>query len=124
TKPPAPRPTVVEVDYTEAPPPPQKVVKQKAPEVKTTDQIVEQKDQINEEIDQNTRFLSAHNQKVIKQTKAERSGEFKNTALGGKPDEGQKDADKKNQEKTAEEKTKPKEKGELPDLKDLAPKFS
>src|SRR5262249_17360268 len=63
------------------------------------------------------------NQRVIQQTKAERSGKFMNTALGGKPDEGRKDGDKQ-QKKIAKEKDHPREEGELPELKDLAPKFS
>lgn len=87
------------------------------------DQIVEQKKQINDELDVNTRFLSAFNQKVIQQTVAERSGEFRNTAKGGQVEEGQKDGDKKaasQDRKTA----KTREKGELPDLNDLKPKFS
>ncbi|MGZ3722892.1 MAG: energy transducer TonB family protein [Bdellovibrionales bacterium] len=124
TTPPPPRPTQVEVEFVEPPPEPQKQVRVKAPPVQSTDQIVEQKDKINEEVDPNTRFLSQNNQKVIKQTKAERSGKFKNTALGGKPDEGKVDGDKKEKKVSEEEKVKPKEKGELPDLKDLSPKFS
>ena len=53
-------------------------------------QVVEQKDKINDEVDKNSRFLSAHNQKVIKQTKAALAGKFNNTAEGGHPDEGSK----------------------------------
>jgi len=115
-------PKQVEVEFVETPPP-QKVVRSKKPQIQATDQIVEQKDQINEEVDENTRFLSAHNQKVLKQTKAERSGKFLNTAQGGKPDEGKKDGDKK-QKKDTDKKAEEKEAGELPELKDLAPKFS
>lgn len=98
----------------------------RTPRAKTavTDQIVEQKDKINDELDEKTRFLSAHNQKVIKQTKAELSGKFVNTALGGKPDEGSKDGDKEQTQVTETKKRAPREKGEVPDLKDLAPKFS
>lgn len=123
-KSPPPPPAKIEVEFKDlAPTPKKKVARVKAPPIQATDQIVEQKDQINDEIDPNTRFLSAHNQKVIKQTKAERSGQFRNTAEGGKPDEGQKDGDKE-QKKALNEKTAPTEEGELPELKDLAPKFS
>jgi TonB family protein len=42
-------------------------------------QVVEQdKKAVNDEIDEKTKFLSAHNQKVIRQTVAKKSGEFKN----------------------------------------------
>lgn len=122
---PIPQKTKVEVEYLqpeELTPPPQKKiarVKQAMP-----DQVVEQQKQVNQEKDQDSRFLSAFNQKVIKQTRAEHSGKFKNTPKGGKPDEGQKDGEKKpdvEKEKTAK---KNHEKGELPDLKDLTPKFA
>ncbi len=117
--------TKIEVEYTdpnELSPPEEKTA---APARKqtVTDQVIEQKKQLNEEKDENTRFLSAFDQKVIKQTRAERSGQFKNTAQGGHKDEGQKDGDKK--EKTEIDKTvKNTEKGEIPDLKDLSPKFA
>ncbi len=88
-----------------------------------TKQIVEQQEQINDELDEKTRFLSAFNQKVLQQTQAQRSGEFKNTAGGGKPDEGRKDGDKK-AKSLDRSKRKSREKGELPDLRDLAPKFA
>lgn len=90
---------------------------------KVIDQIVEQKKQLNDEKDEKTHFLSAFNQKVIRETRAEKSGQFSNTAEGGKPTEGQRDGDKtsENNEKI---KTKALERGELPDLKDLTPKFA
>ncbi len=119
-----PRVTQVEVEYVEpkvAPPanaPAQKVVKNN-----NLDQIVEQKDRVNEEVDKNTKYLSAFNQKVIKETRAERSGKFTNTAKGGKPSDGRKDADKKNTN-VSEEIEKPLDPGEMPELKNLAPKFS
>lgn len=94
------------------------------PKAKVTDQIVEQKNKINDELDEKTRFLSAFNQKVIKQSKAELSGKFVNTAEGGKPDEGSKDGDKEQLKVTEVKKRAPRDKGDLPDLKDLAPKFS
>lgn len=119
----SPRVTQVEVEYisqTAA----QKTVTVKSPGARANDQIVEQKDKINDEIDPNTRFMSLHNQKVIRQTKAERSGKFVNTALGGKPDEGRKNGDKKQNKITEAKDFKPRQPGELPDLKDLLPKYS
>ncbi len=88
------------------------------------EQVVEQQKQLNQEKDDDSRFLSAFDQKVLKQTRAERSGAYKNTAKGGQPDEGQKDGEKK--EKVELEKTvqKNREKGDLPDLRDLTPKFA
>ena len=49
----------------------------------THQQIVEQEHQLNDEIDPNTRFLSAFNQKVLQATRAERSGKFNNSVHGG-----------------------------------------
>ncbi len=47
-------------------------------------QIVEQDEKpVNDEIDPNAQFLSQHNQKVIKQTRAENTGAFKNDAGSG-----------------------------------------
>ncbi|NCN95334.1 MAG: TonB family protein [Bdellovibrionales bacterium] len=71
-------------------------------------QIVEQQTQINDEVDENAKYLSAFDQKVIEQTKAQASGAFKNTAGGGKKSEA------KNEKF---------EKGELPSLKKLMPSF-
>ncbi len=51
-------------------------------------QIVEQNEKpINDEIPEDAKFLSKNNQKVEKQTKAENSGKFKNTAGFAKPSE-------------------------------------
>lgn len=58
-------------------------------------QIVDQSDKaINDEIDNNAKYLSAHNQKVVKQTRATHFGDFQNTPSknniagkkGGKPE--------------------------------------
>lgn len=88
-----------------------------------TDQVVEQDKKLNDDVDPNTRFLSAHNQRVIRETKAARSGKFTNTALGGQKDEGTPDGDKKSE--VVDKKTvKNRERGELPGLKDLIPKYS
>ena len=60
-------------------------------------QVVQQEQQINDEIDEKTRFLSKHNQKVVQQTQAALNGQFKNTdnTLGEKKTEK---AQAKNQE--------------------------
>jgi protein TonB len=99
-------------------------VKSRSARAKVQEQIVEQDKQVNNEIDKNTRFLSAHNQRVIQQTKAERSGKFLNTAAGGHPDEGDKHGDKNEKIITEAKAHKAREKGEMPDLKDLMPKFA
>lgn len=117
--------TKVEVEYNtpEELAPTPKLQKTARPKETVTDQVVEQQKQVNEEKDDNSRFLSAFNQKVIKQTRAERSGQFKNTAQGGHKEEGQKDAEKKEKADTEKSEAK-REKGDLPDLKDLSPKFA
>lgn len=114
----------VEVDYVtpdELTPPQENGVKKKT--IKRTKQVVEQQKQINDEIDQKTKFLSAFNQKVEKQTMADRSGEFKNTAKGGQPDEGTPEG-KKDSNTLDKKSRKSAKNGELPNLMDLSPKFS
>lgn len=117
----------VEVEYL-APDeltPPAPVEKSKPAGTKLKDQIVEQKKQLNDEKPEDSRFLSAFNQKVLQQTKAERNGKFENTAKGGQPDEGSPDGDKKQQVMNDDKPVKkPREKGELPSLRDLSPKFA
>src|SRR5262245_18349544 len=89
--PPPPRSAKVEVQYlTPEELAPAKTKAEKAAKVQL-DQVVEQQKRINEEKDKDSRFLSAFDQKVVKETVAERSGKFKNTAKGGQPDEGAKD---------------------------------
>lgn len=110
TPPALPQKTRVEVEYLQPddltpPEPPKKVTRAKQA---LPDQVVEQQKQVNPEKDDDSRFLSAFNQKVIKQTRADHSGKFKNTAKGGQPDEGQKDGEKKpeiEKEKDGEEKS-------------------
>jgi protein TonB len=83
-------------------------------------QIVEQKNRVNDEIDKAAKYLSAFDQKVIRETKAAHSGRFNNTPAGGASSQGMKQARdvKKQTKKIAQAK------GELPSLKDLSPKFS
>jgi protein TonB len=75
---------IVEISYA-APPPPmplpveveKKKQNRKAPLIKQ--QVVDQDDKaVNDEVPVNTKFLSAHNQVVKKQTVAEKLGDFKN----------------------------------------------
>jgi TonB family protein len=57
-------------------------------------QIVEQDPSVNQEVPDDSRFVSEHNQKVLKQTQAENHGEFQNlktkNAKAGKPVEAKK----------------------------------
>lgn len=46
-------------------------------------QIVDQGPPINDEVDPNAKFLSAHNQKLVKETIAQQRGEFKNAGQAG-----------------------------------------
>lgn len=79
-----PRPEVVQIDYMpqpppEAPPTPE-TAKNKKPLMVEKNQIVDQADKaLNDEKPTDTRFLSAHNQVVKKQTIAKNHGEFKNS---------------------------------------------
>lgn len=118
-------PEVVEVTYETAEPPPETAEPNENAEnqrKKTMEkQIVEQKQQLNDEIDKKVDRLSAFNQKVVQETKAAQSGKFNNSAKGGKPETGSKDGEKKSK---VAEKTKPREPGELPSLDDLVPKLS
>ena len=93
---------------------------------KMMDQIVEQQKQLNDEVPVDSRFLSAFNQKVVKQTRADRNDKFNNTAQGGQPDEGVKEGEKDSEARVdkPERNKRNREAGELPDLKDLMPKFS
>lgn len=107
-------PEIVEVSYLQPPPPP---VEKVPPPI--VHQIVEQKDRINDEKDKDAKFLSAFDQKVIKETKAENSGKFNNTPAGGASQAKEQTKDTKKQVKQATE-----EKGELPTLRDLSPQFT
>ncbi len=81
-------------------------------------QIIEQdKLKLNEEIDKKARFLARHNQKVVRETRAEKTGKFSNTAQTGMRKKGSNTAKKK----------KSKQKmltGKLPTLDKLKPQFS
>jgi protein TonB len=124
------KPETVQVEYLPAdelaPPTAEEHPKRKTKSEKLRDQIVEQQKQLNDETPEDSRFLSAFNQKVVKQTRAELNDKFNNTAQGGQPDEGQKDGEKNADDKTAktERHKRNREAGELPDLRDLMPKYS
>lgn len=84
-------------------------------------QIVDQsKQQINDEKPEDARFLSRHNQKVIKQTRAAKNGKFTNSAKPGARSSGQKQ--KPEQKKKVTQRNKGE--GSLPKLADLKPQFN
>lgn len=128
---PPPKKDVVEVEYLPAPmdeltPPAEEVEEgvQKKKE-KQNDQIVEQKKQINDEKPDESKFLSAFNQTVEKQTRAEKVAQFNNSAKGGQPEEGVKDGEKKkDMEKERSKAVVKRAAGDLPTLKELTPKFA
>lgn len=123
-----PREAKVEVEYLapdELTPPEEQHKGKRVKAEKLRDQIVEQQKQLNDEKPEDSRFLSAFDQKVIQQTRAEKNGKFNNTAQGGKPDEGLKDGDKESHEMADKPVKKSKrDKGELPELAALTPKYS
>lgn len=107
-------------------------------------QIVEQDDKaINDETPEDTKFLSKHNQKIVKETQSAQHGRFKNTneSLGDKKASEKKQAKtevrkqgvESDQNQIADETEKSKEvltadngvpaKGQKPKLKDLLPSF-
>jgi protein TonB len=123
TPPPPPQVVKVEVEYLTPEPQPEQIDTVKT-ERALPDQIVEQDKRINDEKDKDSRFLSEFDQKVLKETRADRAGKFKNTNKGGRPDEGQKDGEKKEEMETEKTVKRERAPGELPDLKDLSPKFA
>lgn len=127
--PPPIRAAKVEVEYLtpdELVPPDEKTQTKRTAQENLRDQIVEQQKQINDEVPVDSRFLSAFNQKVLQQTRADRTGKFTNKAEGGQPDEGLKTGEKnaKSLEKAETEVPQKRQPGELPSLKDLTPKFA
>ncbi len=109
-------------------------------------QIVEQDQQLNDEIDDKAKYLSKHNQKVVRETQAQLHGKFKNTdSSSGEKSVEQKlgkevkkigeesDKDVVAEEKTEKKEETPKEfltsedgpavRGKKPTLKDLMPSF-
>lgn len=80
-------------------------------------QIVQQDKPINNDIDENAKFLSAFNQKVLKQTRAKDSGEFQNTTSSGAPKDSA-------QQPIPEEKTaQPQRRNKALSLSDITPQF-
>jgi TonB family protein len=82
-------------------------------------QIVEQNDQpLNDETPEDAKYMSAHNQKVLKETRAKEQGEFKNTAgKGGANSPSPQKVAQKNSGKVK------KSDGNLPSLSDLRPTY-
>ena len=92
------------------------------PEDKISQQIVEQdKNRLNDEMPDKARFLSRHNQRVEKETRAAKSGKFENTAKAGAPKPGSRDGDKQEKPK---KNLKALTNGQLPTLAALRPNFS
>lgn len=86
---------------------------------KTQQQIVEQSEKpLNDEVPEDARFLSAHNQRVVKETRAQQIGDFRNSAGMGTTATPSK---KPTQKKQAKNKV---SRGTLPTLSDLRPQFS
>ena len=85
-------------------------------------QIVEQSEKaLNDEVPEDTAYLSRHNQRVAVETKARNHGEFKNSAGGAQNAKATKRSGKKKSPKKARKLAKGK--GALPTLADLTPDF-
>lgn len=126
---------VVEIQYIPTPPAPavaavtdeaaEKKKKERADIIPVKNKVVEQDKQINDEIDKTTDLLSKFNQRVEQETKAAITGKFENSAKAGKEEQGsaqgKKESDDTEVQKSAANK---REKGELPDLRALSPKFA
>ena len=120
-------PARIEVEYSDATIPPAAIASKTAPKTaraQTRSQIVEQQKRLNDEVDDQSRFLSAFDQKVQRETRAANAGKFTNVTTGQKQMGGDRRGDKKS---AATDKTKTaaaREAGELPSLKQLIPKFA
>ncbi len=119
---PDPQPPVeqaVEVNFESEPvsQPVKSKTKAQPPAIKN--QVVEQMEkQLNDEIPEETRFLSRHNQVVKKQTRARETGAFTNTAENAQAVAGSLSGQKE------KSKTVDQTHGDLPRLADLKPQFS
>jgi TonB family protein len=83
-------------------------------------QIVEQNEKAaNDEIPEDAKYLSAHNQRVVKETQAQQVGDFRNSAGRG---ETQMPSQNAQPPKSAKSKV-AKAQGTLPTLADLSPRF-
>ncbi len=85
------------------------------------DQIVDQNvKRLNDEVPEDSKFLSRHNQRVVKQTKARNNGKFKNSAAQGRAPVKEREQQAKAQSKIAKSLKAP---GGLPSIQDLKPQF-
>lgn len=85
-------------------------------------QIVEQNKQpLNDELPDQARFLSQHNQRVQEETRAQATGKFSNLAQPGTPQVGDTDGEKREEITKNHKRSKG---GHLPDLSSLKPDFS
>ncbi|MCB0340640.1 MAG: energy transducer TonB [Pseudobdellovibrionaceae bacterium] len=84
-------------------------------------QVVQQNDQrINDETPEKAKYLSQHNQTVVKETRAKQTGEFKNQARSGQFGESQTEAAPAQKSLATPLKN---TQGDLPSLSDLRPQF-
>jgi TonB family protein len=90
--------------------------------IKRKKQIVTQEKRINDEKPEDTKFLSKFDQRVKKQTRAAKSGEFRNTAKPGEQISGQNE--KKVADKTPAKKKLEKGPGKIKKLSQLVPQYS
>lgn len=85
-------------------------------------QVVEQSEKpLNDEVPEDTKYLSQYNQRVVKETKAQNTGKFTNAAKPGQQSAGQQQ--KPQQQKPQQKVTKSERSGTMPLLKDLTPQF-
>ena len=103
----------VEVEIVSAPPPQQKKT--------DSQQIVEQKDRVNEIKDEDAKFLGAHDQKVEEEMRANNAGTLQNAAQAGKKAQAQQAPPP---EQAPEETPDPNRKKDLPSLSSLTPQFN
>ena len=132
----------VEVELVDAEKFLESVKRAKNPDHTPQGQVVQQDQQLNDEIDEKTRFMSKHNQKVVQQTQAALNGQFKNSDDSSGEKRAEKTPGKTEEAKPAEEmktaeaeKSEAKEKelltsndgpslaGKKPSMKDLMPSF-
>ncbi|MCB0407646.1 MAG: TonB family protein [Bdellovibrionales bacterium] len=103
------KPETVEIEFVD----PEKLVQQQK------QQIVQQEKQINDEIPTDSKYLSQHNQVVKKETRAEKTGEFKNSAKPGQAVAGQQQVPQQQPQKMAK-----KGPSKIKKLSDLIPQYS
>lgn len=107
----------IEISFIEEP----EKLQEQPPKSDDARQIVDQSERaLNDEVPEDAHYLSRHNQKVVKETKAREKGQFKNQTGGGQ----ERDPGRQTQAGAQAKKPKvvPQRKG-LPSIEDLTPKF-